>query len=56
MKKYPCPLAKDKYCKHGGNKRYNYGFVSGTASYCRLVKKWVSDLKVCPHKSKQEDV
>ena len=30
---------------------YNYGFVSGTASYCRLVKKWVSDLEYCPNEA-----
>ena len=35
-------------CKYGGNKRYNYGFVSGMANYCRKVKKWCSDLKECP--------
>ena len=49
VKKYFCPLAPDKVCKYGGNKNYNYGFVSGSASYCREVNKWVSDLKKkCP--------
>ena len=49
-KKYYCSLsqADDKLCKHGGNKRYNYGFASGTAGYCRLEKKWTSDLEKCP--------
>ena len=48
MKEFICSLSKTKQCKYGGNKVYNYGFVSGTASYCRLVKKWVSDLEYCP--------
>jgi hypothetical protein len=47
MKAY-CPLINNKLCKYGGNKAYNYGFVSGLSSYCRLVKKWVHDLKTCP--------
>ena len=47
MKKFPCPLVK-KLCEHGGNKRYNFGFLSGTAGYCRLVDKWTSDLDQCP--------
>ena len=37
----PCPLSPTGYCKHGGNKRFNYGFMNGTASYCRKVKKWI---------------
>jgi hypothetical protein len=45
MKMYPCELAKSKTCEHGGNKHYNYGFVSGTAAYCRLMQKWVCDIK-----------
>lgn len=45
---YDCPKAKNGKCKHGGNKRYNYGFVSGTAYYCYLTKKWVQDIKKCP--------
>jgi len=48
--KYPCPKNKEG-CKHGGNKVFNYGFMSGTASYCRKVKKWCSDLAECPLKS-----
>jgi hypothetical protein len=53
-KKYPCDLSiieKGRgfvMCEHGGTKRYNYGFTSGTACYCRLDKKWVCDLKECP--------
>ena len=47
MKKFPCPLVK-KLCEHGGNKRYNYGFVSGAAGYCRYKNKWTSDLENCP--------
>ncbi len=47
MKIYPCPMRKTG-CKHGGNKYYGHGFVSGMASYCRLSKKWVSDMSHCP--------
>jgi hypothetical protein len=48
MKEYPCPLSTSGVCKMGGNKHYNYGFLSGTASYCRKVGKWVVDIKKCP--------
>lgn len=48
MKEYPCLLSETKMCQYGGNKRYNYGFTSGTSSYCRKDKKWVHDLKQCP--------
>ena len=49
MNKYPCSMING-LCEYGGNKRYNYGFVSGTASFCRFPKvdKWVSDLDLCP--------
>ena len=47
MKAY-CPLINNDLCEYGGNKRYNYGFTSGMASYCRLSKKWIHDLKSCP--------
>ena len=39
--------------KYGGNKRYNYGFVSGTANYCHKKEKWVADLKNCPKQALQ---
>lgn len=48
MKEYFCQLSKTKFCRHGGNKNYNYGFMSGTAGYCRHVEKWTSDLEECP--------
>jgi hypothetical protein len=48
MKKYPCKLAIEKVCQYGGGKRFNYGFVNGTAEYCRKYKRWVSNLKECP--------
>lgn len=55
MKKYPCFLADSNsyppcsiVCEYGGNKSYNYGFCSGMASYCRLIKKWVGDFEKCP--------
>ena len=47
MKAY-CPLINNDLCEYGGNKRYNYGFISGMSSFCRLSKKWVHDLKSCP--------
>lgn len=49
MKKlYLCNLSENNFCEHGGNKRYNYGFISGTSQYCRFSKKWVHNLKSCP--------
>lgn len=49
-KKYPCPLSISGNCEFAGNKFYNYGFVNGSANYCRhkLEKRFVSDIKVCP--------
>ena len=50
--KYHCPLSPDPdlLCEYGGNKTYNYGFVSGTASYCRhrAETEFVSRIKICP--------
>ncbi|KKK97355.1 hypothetical protein LCGC14_2653580 [marine sediment metagenome] len=48
MSKYPCYKSETGFCKYGGNKSYDYGFVSGTASYCKKAKKWVADLEKCP--------
>jgi len=42
------PEGKCYICKHGGNKRYNYGFCSLMALYCRENKQLLSDMKVCP--------
>jgi len=58
MKEYPCSKSPTRYCRYGGNKRYNYGFLQGTAEYCRKDKKWVSDLKKCPliEESRKESV
>ena len=47
-KQHPCKLSDTKLCKHGGNKRYGYGYWSGTAGYCYKVKRWLYDLKECP--------
>ena len=55
MKKYPCKLSESLTCEYGGNKRYNYGFVSGTAGYCRKLNKWVSDIEKCPKDLKGEN-
>ncbi len=46
--KYPCEMSPSGYCDYGGGKNFNYGFVKGTASYCRFKKAWVHNLKVCP--------
>lgn len=51
MKEYLCKLS-DTRCKYGGNKYYNYEFVQGTSEYCRLVNKWICDLKTCPLENK----
>jgi hypothetical protein len=45
---FPCPLSPSGVCKYGGNKHFNYGFMSGTSSYCRKAKRWVHDLDSCP--------
>ena len=37
-----------KICKYGGNRTYNYGFLTGTASFCRKEKSFCSDMKKCP--------
>ena len=37
-KEYICSLSLSGTCKYGGNKRFNYGFVSGTAEFCRHPK------------------
>jgi hypothetical protein len=42
------PESRCYACKFGGNKRYNYGFVSGMSLFCRKEKKWLVDMKVCP--------
>ena len=46
--KYFCKFEKDKKCKYGGNKYYNYGFFQGNAGYCYKFKKWLHDLEKCP--------
>jgi len=48
MREYPCNLSPSRVCEYGGNRRYNYGFLSGMASWCGLEKRWVSGLKKCP--------
>lgn len=42
-----CYLVKD-LCQYCINKRYNYGFVSGTASYCKIEKRFCADMGKCP--------
>jgi hypothetical protein len=56
---FPCPLSPSGYCKHGGNKAFNYGFMRGTARYCRKAKRWVhkhgGDTIECPLANDQAD-
>ena len=40
-------------CEHGGNKTYNYGFVSGTASYCWFNKRFLDTFSGCPKEDKE---
>ena len=54
-KEYPCPRSETKMCNYGGNKNFNYGFMVGIASYCRKVKRWVSDLDKCPLESANKE-
>ena len=32
--KYPCPLSSTP-CKYAGDKSFDYGFVSGSGTFCR---------------------
>jgi len=50
MAEYICPLSKTGTCKYGGNKTYNYGFISGIASYCYHIKKFIDGIDKCPLK------
>lgn len=43
-----CRLMETEECRYAGNKRFNYGFVQGTAQYCRYKKCFVSLLEKCP--------
>ena len=45
-------------CQYGGNRRYNYGFVFGTASYCYKSKKWLANLDImkCPQENTDEQI
>ena len=54
-KEYPCKLSESGMCKYGGSKYYNYGFVCGSASYCYKVHRWISGLKECPERIKNND-
>lgn len=49
-KKYPCGMAKSGVCEFAGGRRFNYGFTSGIASYCRhpKEKRFVWAIKTCP--------
>lgn len=53
---FPCPLSPSGVCRHGGNKHFNYEFMSGTSSYCRKSDKWVHDLASCPIANAKGDV
>lgn len=45
--KMECSLT-ETLCEHCVNKRYNYGFVSGTASYCKIEKRFTANMRKCP--------
>ena len=51
MKEYYCEKSKTKKCKHAGNKRFNFGFVSGLANYCRYSKRFIRDIDKCDLKT-----
>ena len=56
-KKYHCSRAyggNGGGCQYGGNKAYNYGFVSGTSSYCYLRKQFLHSFMGCPEQDKIE--
>lgn len=50
MKTYPCDLSKTGSCRHGGNKTYSFGIMSGLAGYCRHPdeRKFTDDMNKCP--------
>lgn len=54
-KEYHCEKSDTKMCKYGGNKRFNYGFMSGTSGYCRFFNEWLHEIEVCsqPQKNKE---
>jgi len=50
-KKYHCSRSyggNGGGCEHGGNKRFNHGFVSGTSGYCWLNKRFLFAFSGCP--------
>ena len=44
MKEYPCELSDSGFCIYGGSKRFNYGFVCGSAGYCRKEKRFIYNM------------
>lgn len=56
-KRYLCSKSKDddRKCEFGGLKTYRNGFMNGTAGYCWMKKKWISDLTVCPKTETQNE-
>jgi len=50
----PCELNENKPCRFYGNKRFNYGFVNGTAGYCFKEKRFIDKMELnkidCPSK------
>jgi len=56
---FPCRLSKTGFCKYGGNKNFNYGFMRGSAAYCRLTKTFIHNWLVqkdieCPLNKKAD--
>ena len=49
-KEYPCPLADGEMCKYGGNKRFDYGFMRGSSSFCHHPRqmRFTDYMETCP--------
>lgn len=52
-KLYPCE--KGIQCEYSGNKYYNYGFLQGTANYCRKYNQFTNGKLICERKNKNEN-
>jgi hypothetical protein len=48
QKPYRWCCYKKMECSFGGNRTYNYGFLTGTASFCGKENKFCCDMKKCP--------
>ena len=43
-------MSENGICEYGGNKVFNYGFMSGSSGYCRHPRgnRFLSDMDKCP--------